>query len=80
MGRMLPAILKKMRERKLRTSVIIIVGVIVALGLADFLTGVHQLSAYDRDWNDLADFRLSMDEAGYNTSSVISTPLLLNYS
>jgi len=77
---MLPAILKKMRERKLRTSVIIIVGVIVALGLADFLTGVHQLSAYDRDWNDISDFRLSMDEAGYNTLSVISTPLLLNYS
>jgi len=73
-------ILRKVRERKLRTSVIIIIGVIVALGLADFFTGVHQLSAYDGDWNDLSDFRLALDDAGYNTSSVISTPLLLNYS
>lgn len=73
-------ILKKVRERKLRASVIIIIGVIVALGLADFFNGVHQLSAYDGDWNDLSEFRMSLDEAGYNTSSVISTPLLLNYS
>ena len=73
-------ILKKVRERKLRASVIIMIGVIVALGLADFFNGVHQLSAYDGDWNDLSEFRMSLDEAGYNTSSVISTPLLLNYS
>ena len=77
---MLLDILKKVRERKLRASVIIIIGVIVALGLADFFNGVHQLSAYDGDWNDLSEFRMSLDEAGYNTSSVISTPLLLNYS
>ena len=77
---MLPNVLKNVRDKKLRASVIIIIGVIVALGLADFFTGVHQLSAYDRDWNDLSDFRRSLDVAGYNTSSVISTPLLLNYS
>lgn len=73
-------LLNKVRERKLRASVIIMIGVIVALGLADFFNGVHQLSAYDGDWNDLSEFRKSLDEAGYNTSSVISTPLLLNYS
>ncbi len=77
---MLPAVLKKLRASKLRTSVIIVVGVIVALGLADFLTSSHQLSAYDGDWNDLSEFRRSLDAAGYNTSSVISTPVLLNYS
>lgn len=77
---MLPKAIEKLRERKLRTSVIIIIGVIVALGLSDFFTGVHQLSAYDQDWNDLSDFRRALDETGYNTSSVISTPMLLNHS
>jgi hypothetical protein len=77
---MVPAVLGKLRERKLRTSVVITVGVIAALGLADLLTGVHQLSAYDDDWNDLSGFRKALDSAGYNTSSIISTPLLLNYS
>lgn len=77
---MLPNVLKKVRERKLRSSVIILIGVIVALGLSDFFTGVHQLSAYDRGWNDLSDFRGALDASGYNTSAVISTPMLLNGS
>ncbi len=77
---MLPDILGKMRKRKLRATVIIIIAVIVGLGLADFFTGVHQLSAYDSEWNDLSRFRATLEGAGYNTSSVISTPLLLNYS
>lgn len=77
---MLPAVLKKLGERKLRLAVLVTVGVIAALGVADLLTGVHQLSAYDGDWNDCSDFRRALDSAGYNTSSVISSPLLLNYS
>jgi hypothetical protein len=77
---MLPAILKSLRERRLRSTVIITVGVIAVLGLADFLTSTHQLSAYDDDWNDLSRFRGALDAAGYNTSSVISTPALLNFS
>jgi hypothetical protein len=77
---MLPAVLKHLRERRLRSAVIITVGVIAALGLADFLTSVHQLSGYDGGWNDLSRFRGALDAAGYNASSIISTPALLNVS
>jgi hypothetical protein len=77
---MLPKVLQKVRQNRLRTSVLIIVGVIVALGLADFLTGIHQLSAYDTKWNGISKFRSALGSDGYDTSAIISTPLLLNSS
>ncbi|MBM4249286.1 MAG: DUF4350 domain-containing protein [Euryarchaeota archaeon] len=77
---MVPPVLEGLRRHRLRTSVVVTVAVLGALGLADLLTGVHQLGAYDDDWNDLSKFRGALDAAGYRTSSVISSPLLLNSS
>jgi len=75
---MLASIVKKAKERKLRTAVLILVGLLLVLALADLLTGTRQLSAYEDDWNDLSAMKNSLKQRGYKTSSMISTPIMLD--
>lgn len=77
---MLSGVFRKVRQNKLRTAVIIVVGIIAVLGLQDLLLGVHQLSAYDSGWDDLSKFRTSLELNNFKTSSIVSTPLILNRS
>jgi hypothetical protein len=77
---MLSSTLGRLRKHRLRVAALIVVGVIASAGLWDFLTGVHQLSAYSDDWRDVGDFRSSLERSGYATSSIVSTPLILNIS
>lgn len=77
---MLSATFRKVRQNKLRTAALIVVGIIFIIGLEDFFLGTHQLSAYDNGWDDLSRFRASLELNGYRTSSIVSTPLILNAS
>jgi len=70
----------RLREHRLRLAALTVVGIIAIAGLVDFLTGVHQLSAYSDDWRDVSAFRSSLEKGGYATSSIVSTPLILNIS
>jgi len=75
---MLSSIARKAKERKLRTAVLILVGLLLVLAVADLFTGIRQLSAYDSGWSDLSSMKSSLEKKGYKTSSLISTPLLLD--
>jgi hypothetical protein len=72
--------LSGLRQHRLRLAALIIVGVIASAGIWEFFTGVHQLSAYSSDWRDVSAFRSSLEKSGYKTSSIVSTPLMLNAS
>ena len=41
------------------------------------LSSSNQLSAYDDDWNDMSAFRQDIKDMGIQTSSLVSSPLLL---
>ena len=41
------------------------------------LSNTDQLSAYDDDWNDMSAFRQDINDMGIQTSSLVSSPLLL---
>jgi hypothetical protein len=77
-GMILASIAKKAKERKLRTAVLVLVGLLLVLALADILTGTRQLSAYEDDWNDLSAMKSSLKAKGFKTSSLISTSIMLD--
>jgi hypothetical protein len=77
---MLSSTLRKVRANRLRAAAFIVVCSIAAIGVWDLFTGVHHLSAYDSDWDDLDDFRTSLEERHYKTTSIVSTPVILNIS
>jgi len=70
--------LDRLRQHRLRAAAIAVVGIITFTGLVDFITGVHQLSAYSDGWNDVSSFRTTLEKAGYSSSCIVSTPLILN--
>ena len=77
---MLSSMLEWLRRHRLRAATFIVICVISSAGILDFLTGVHQLSAYSDDWRDVSAFRGTLESSGYKTSSIVSTPLILNSS
>jgi len=58
-------------------ALILVVSGIWAVDAASKYTGHSQLSAYDRNWDDLSDLKRAIEEDGIRTSCVASTPLVL---
>ena len=58
-------------------ALIVVLAGIWAVDAASRYRGDPQLSAYDRDWDDLSDLRRAIEEDGLRTSCVASTPLVL---
>jgi hypothetical protein len=77
---MLSSARERLRQHRLRAAALTVVGIIAIAGLVDFLTGVQQLSAYSDDWRDVSQFRGALEKAGYPTSSIVSTPLIVDSS
>ncbi len=65
---------------RLRLLLVATVGGILAAGALDLIGSVHQLSAYDADWDDLSLFRTSLETRGYTTAAVVATPSILSSS
>jgi hypothetical protein len=77
---MISSMLSGLGQHRLRLAALIVVGIIASAGILEFFTGVHQLSGYSDDWRDVSSFRSSLEKGGYKTSSIVSTPLILNIS
>jgi hypothetical protein len=58
-------------------ALILVVAGIWAVDAASKYRGHPQLSAYDRDWDDLSDLKRAIEEDGLRTSCIASTPLVL---
>jgi len=56
-----------------------VLGLLIFTGIvySGFSQRTTQLSAYSENWNDLSKFRQSVDELGYETASIVSSPTML---
>ena len=58
-------------------ALLLVIAGVWAVDAASKYRGHPQLSAYDRDWDDLSDLKRAIEEDGLRTSCVASTPLVL---
>jgi hypothetical protein len=70
------------RRLKFKFYSTVALGIIAIMIFASFVySGFNsrstQLSAYSDNWNDLSKFRKQIDELGYSTASIISSPTIL---
>nr|AIE99358.1 hypothetical protein [uncultured marine group II/III euryarchaeote KM3_109_G01] len=67
------------RRTMLLSAFYIVLFLLLATLLSSYLNpGEDHLSAYDDDWNDMSQFKADLNDAGVDTLSLVSSPLLLD--